>query len=179
MSGLSTKECDRYLFAGSSGWSILNEPADFESVPSTSTLPANRPASPELLRVVANSPWAFPDAGTDVMTGVEIEGYLHPDGRLALFPRTFYEIAGAYFGRSAPPSSLQGGRSTDPEARHDDPGLIGALRRLTNVEVVRLIAEELLDFARSTTPAGPQAKLRPRLSCWARFRGWGPVPGSG
>jgi hypothetical protein len=26
MSGLSTKECERYLFAGSRGWSILNEP---------------------------------------------------------------------------------------------------------------------------------------------------------
>jgi hypothetical protein len=85
----------------------------------------------------ARRPWAFPDADTDVMTGVEIEGFVRPDGRLALFPRTFYEIAGAYFGRSAPPSSLQGGRSTDPEARHDDPGLIGALRRLTEKGFMR------------------------------------------
>jgi len=37
------------------------------------------------------------------------------------------------------------------------------LRRVTNVEVVRLLTEELLDFARSTTPADPQAKLRPRF----------------
>jgi hypothetical protein len=66
-----------------------------------------------------------------VMTGVEIEGFVRSDGSLALFPRTFYEIAGAYFGRTSPPSTLQGGRSADLESRHDDPGLAGALRRLT------------------------------------------------
>lgn len=42
-------------------------------------------------------------------------------------------------------------------------GGVVPLRRLTNVEVVRLIAEEVLDFARTTTPADPREKLLPRL----------------
>lgn len=42
-------------------------------------------------------------------------------------------------------------------------GGVVPLRRLTNVEVVRLIAEEVLEFARSTTPADPVTKLRPRM----------------
>src|SRR6266508_656820 len=40
MSGDSTKECERYLFAGSIGSSILKLPALFESVPLTVRLPA-------------------------------------------------------------------------------------------------------------------------------------------
>ena len=44
MSGDSTKECDRVLFSGSSGWSIRNEPADFDSVPCTFMLPYTRNA---------------------------------------------------------------------------------------------------------------------------------------
>src|SRR5688500_9673235 len=44
MSGDSTKECDRVLFSGSSGWSMRNEPADFESVPMTWVLPYTRSA---------------------------------------------------------------------------------------------------------------------------------------
>src|SRR4051794_32842518 len=46
MSGDSTKEWLRYLCAGSRGWSIVNAPADFESVPLTRTLPLNKPAKP-------------------------------------------------------------------------------------------------------------------------------------
>src|SRR6187455_2777971 len=44
MSGDSTKECDRYLLSGSSGWSILNDPADFDTLPRTSTSPQKSPA---------------------------------------------------------------------------------------------------------------------------------------
>jgi hypothetical protein len=79
----------------------------------------------------ARRPWAFPLEGEEVLSGVEIEGFVRADGRLALFPRTFYEIAGAYFGRTTPQYALQGGRSVELESRHDDPGLAGALRRLT------------------------------------------------
>jgi hypothetical protein len=79
----------------------------------------------------ARRPWAFPTEGDEIMTGVEIEGFVRGNGRLALFPRTFYEIAGAYFGRSTPQSTLHGGRSADLESRNDDPGLAGALRRLS------------------------------------------------
>jgi hypothetical protein len=79
----------------------------------------------------ARRPWAFPHEGDEIKTGVEIEGFVRSDGRLALFPRTFYEIAGAYFGRTSPQSTLQGGRSADLESRHDDPGLTGPLRRLS------------------------------------------------
>src|SRR5215467_9272731 len=46
MSGDSTKECERYLFSGSSGWSILNEPPALDSMPVTSTFPSKLPASP-------------------------------------------------------------------------------------------------------------------------------------
>jgi len=39
MSGDSTNECDSHLRSGSSGWSILKEPAAFDSVPLTCALP--------------------------------------------------------------------------------------------------------------------------------------------
>jgi hypothetical protein len=85
----------------------------------------------------ARRPWAFPRELDEVLTGVEIEGFVRDDGGLALFPRTFYEIAGAYFGRNPPPQALQGARHTDLETRHDDPGLSGALRRLTEKGYMR------------------------------------------
>jgi hypothetical protein len=89
----------------------------------------------------ARRPWAFPSADAEVMTGVEIEGFVQPDGGLALFPRTFYEIAGAYFGRSAPQSTLQAGSAADLEPR--DPGLPGALRRLSEKGFMRTEDAEL------------------------------------
>ena len=46
MSGDSTNECESHLWSGSSGWSILNEPADLLSVPFTATLPLKKPANP-------------------------------------------------------------------------------------------------------------------------------------
>src|SRR5215469_4381355 len=46
MSGDSTNEWYRYLFSGSRGWSILNEPAAFDSLPDTWTSPWNSAASP-------------------------------------------------------------------------------------------------------------------------------------
>jgi hypothetical protein len=85
----------------------------------------------------ARRPWAFPRAGDEMLVGVEMEGFVRPDGGIALFPRTFYEIAGAYFGRSAPQYALQAGRSADLESRPDDPGLAGALRRLTEKGYMR------------------------------------------
>src|SRR5262245_53087250 len=48
MSGLSTNECERYLWAGSSGWSILNEQPSLERTPFTCTLASKEPANPPL-----------------------------------------------------------------------------------------------------------------------------------
>src|SRR5512139_1264431 len=48
MSGDSTKEWQRYLFSGSSGWSILKEPAVLLSVPAMWTFPVKWPAQPEV-----------------------------------------------------------------------------------------------------------------------------------
>jgi hypothetical protein len=85
----------------------------------------------------ARRPWAFPPESAEILPGLEIEGYVCDNGSLALFPRTFYEIAGAYFGRTAPQYALAGppgsveARSSDLESRQDHPGLAGALRRLT------------------------------------------------
>jgi hypothetical protein len=39
MSGDSTKECERYEFAGSKGWSILKDPEPLEILPLTVRLP--------------------------------------------------------------------------------------------------------------------------------------------
>src|SRR5580658_2502467 len=44
MSGDSTKECERYLFAGSSGSSILNEPLPLVNLPKTFRSPAKMPS---------------------------------------------------------------------------------------------------------------------------------------
>src|SRR6478672_11674693 len=46
MSGDSTKEWDKYLFSGSSGWSIRKAPAPLKSVPVTFTSPSKNPAQP-------------------------------------------------------------------------------------------------------------------------------------
>jgi hypothetical protein len=82
----------------------------------------------------ARRPWAFPGESDEVMTGVEIEGLVRDDGRLALFARTFYDIAGAYFGRGANGGGAgQGGG----DARGAEPGLAGALRRLTEKGYMR------------------------------------------
>src|SRR5258708_39820256 len=43
MSGLSTKEWERVLLVGSSGWSILKEPPPLLTVPVTTKLPARKP----------------------------------------------------------------------------------------------------------------------------------------
>jgi hypothetical protein len=74
----------------------------------------------------ARRPWAFPPEGSDVRAGVEIEGYVRNDGSLVVFPRTFYEIANAYFGRGA---TVRRGVSAD-EARAESSWLAGGLRRL-------------------------------------------------
>ena len=44
MSGDSTKEWDKYLFSGSSGWSIRKAPAPLVRVPTTFTSPSKNPA---------------------------------------------------------------------------------------------------------------------------------------
>ncbi|MFN2489590.1 MAG: hypothetical protein ABR529_07615 [Actinomycetota bacterium] len=93
----------------------------------------------------ARRPWAFPEEGAPVRAGVEIEGYVGMDGSLALFPRTFYEIANAYFGRAA----ARGGHaeadapSPEPDAHHDHPGLAGALRRLNEKGYMRATEGQL------------------------------------
>ena len=46
MSGDSTKEWDKYLFSGSSGWSIRNAPPPLMRVPITFTSPSKYPAQP-------------------------------------------------------------------------------------------------------------------------------------
>src|SRR5215469_4373130 len=64
MSGDSTNEWERYLFSGSSGWSILNEPLPLVSLPLTLRLPAKKPlplaSTPNtwvrLLRLLPESP---------------------------------------------------------------------------------------------------------------------------
>jgi len=77
----------------------------------------------------ARRPWAFPPEGAEVTPGIEIEGYVTKDKSLALFPHTFYEIANAYFGRTAPQALVRPrGGSHAIGAEH--PGLAGALRRL-------------------------------------------------
>src|SRR3954452_20139860 len=63
MSGDSTNECDRNLLRGSSGSSILNEPADLVSVPTTCTLPVKMAAARPLPDVLARRPTLLgPDA---------------------------------------------------------------------------------------------------------------------
>jgi hypothetical protein len=68
---------------------------------------------------------------------VEIEGYVTRDGALALFPRTFYDLANAYFGRGATPGvarRIDRGRASS-DAEH--PRLAGALRRLNEKGYMR------------------------------------------
>jgi hypothetical protein len=78
----------------------------------------------------ARRPWAFPRAGTEVAVGGEIEGYITDDGALALFPRTFYEIANSYFGRTVTRGALTGTGSAAGTDGGEHPRLTGALRRL-------------------------------------------------
>ena len=87
----------------------------------------------------ARRPWAFPREDEGVPQGVEIEGYITSDGDLALFPRTFYEIANAYFGRSTPQNSVRtrpGDVAMNGHAS-EHPGLAGALRRLSEKGFMR------------------------------------------
>lgn len=88
----------------------------------------------------ARRPWAYPASSDEVAPGVEVEGYVTASGDLALFPRTFYDIANAYFGRSTAPGAvrpkpgevpLNGGWPTE------HPGLAGALRRLNEKGYMR------------------------------------------
>lgn len=90
-----------------------------------------------VMEAQARRPWAFPAADDEIALRVEVEGYVGADGSLALFPRTFYEIAGSYFGRSATDRLRRAGvgqpgaRLEDSTRNADDPGLAGALRRLS------------------------------------------------
>jgi hypothetical protein len=77
----------------------------------------------------ARRPWAFPPEDAPVEAGIEIEGFVGAAGTLALFPRTFYDIANAFFGRSAPESS--------EGVSGEHPGLAGALRRLNEKGYMR------------------------------------------
>lgn len=88
----------------------------------------------------ARRPWAFPTASDEVTPGVEIEGYITDSGDLALFPRTFYDIANAYFGRSTAPSAVRpkpGEVSLNGSSQTEHPGLAGALRRLNEKGYMR------------------------------------------
>ncbi len=85
----------------------------------------------------ARRPWAFPAQSGPIPEGVEIEGYVAPDGSLVLFPRTFYDIANAYFGR-APSSGTRSARSSNSsEGSADQPHFAGALRRLNEQGYMR------------------------------------------
>ena len=81
----------------------------------------------------ARRPWAFPDHDAPVPNGIEVEGYVAGDGSLVLFPRTFYDIANAYFGRVLPNGAAHrnGNGGGGSEAGADQPGFAGALRRLS------------------------------------------------
>jgi hypothetical protein len=83
----------------------------------------------------ARRPWAFPSRSERVSEGLEIEGYVGDDGALALFPRTFYEIANAYFGRASHGPRGEGDNGADGE----HPGLAGALRRLNEKGYMRSV----------------------------------------
>jgi hypothetical protein len=83
----------------------------------------------------ARRPWAYPAEHGAVSDGVEIEGFAAHDGSLALFPRTFYEIANAYFGRAPTPQPGAGAASSAIYGEH--PGLVGALRRLNEKGYMR------------------------------------------
>jgi hypothetical protein len=88
----------------------------------------------------ARRPWAFPPERGPVPEGIEVEGYVSADGSLVLFPRTFYDIANAYFGRSAPsPAARRGGASSGPAdgAGDEQPRFAGALRRLNEQGFMR------------------------------------------
>ena len=84
----------------------------------------------------ARRPWAFPPEGTPVPDGIEVEGYVAPDGSLVLFPRTFYEIANAYFGR-APAAANRQGRGSQGDPAGEGPRFAGALRRLNEQGYMR------------------------------------------
>ena len=84
----------------------------------------------------ARRPWAFPLEGSIVPEGIEIEGYVAPDGSLVLLPRTFYDIANAYFGRAPAPATRQG-RSSQAEPAAEAPRFAGALRRLNEQGYMR------------------------------------------
>ena len=87
----------------------------------------------------ARRPWAFPPERGPVPEGIEVEGYVAGDGSLVLFPRTFYDIANAYFGRAASsPSPRRGAASGPAEGGGDEqPRFAGALRRLNEQGFMR------------------------------------------
>jgi hypothetical protein len=77
----------------------------------------------------ARRPWAFPALDAPAPEGIEIEGYVAGDGSLVVFPRTFYDIANAYFGRALPHSATGRQAGPGPDAG-DQANFAGALRRL-------------------------------------------------
>jgi hypothetical protein len=92
----------------------------------------------------ARRPWAFPAEQDGVPEGVEIEGFVGRDRSLVLFPRTFYEIANTYFGRTAAHrSDPAGDAGLGEEIAGAHPSLTGALRRLSENGYMRADVAEL------------------------------------